>query len=182
MMPIDYKEIIDFWFAEIDPRCWWAKDARLDQLIRDRYGAIHSAAAHCECYGWRRHVLGRLAEIIILDQFSRNIYRNKAAAFANDALALALAQEAISLGANRHLPPEQKGFLYLPFMHSESRTIHTMAVKLFAEPQLQKNLAFEYQHKKIIDRFGRYPHRNVILGRKSTAEESEFLKQPDSAF
>ncbi len=126
--------------------------------------------------------LGRLSEIILLDQFSRNIYRDKPAAFAQDALALALAQEAIAAGIASELTVDQRSFLYMPFMHSESELIHQQAVKLFSEPGLEASLEFEIRHKKIIDRFGRYPHRNEILGRTSTVEEQQFLAQPGSSF
>ena len=123
-----------------------------------------------------------MAEIIVLDQFSRNIYRDQAQAFAYDSLALALAQEAISLQLDAQLSPEQRSFLYMPFMHSESKLMHEYALKLFQRLGNEINLSFEKKHKIIIDRFGRYPHRNEILGRTSTAEELEFLTQPNSSF
>jgi uncharacterized protein (DUF924 family) len=117
-----------------------------------------------------------------LDQFSRNIYRGTPLSFAYDPLALALAQEAITAKANQSLNPSQKAFLYMPFMHSESRVIHELAMKLFKEPGLESNLGFEIRHKAIIDRFGRFPHRNEILDRKSTEEELNFLKEEGSSF
>jgi uncharacterized protein (DUF924 family) len=119
---------------------------------------------------------------MVLDQFSRNIHRDTAAAFANDALALALAQEAVARGSDRELPVPHRAFLYLPWMHSESPTIHEEALRLFAQPGLEHNLEFERQHKAIIDRFGRYPHRNEALGRASTQEELAFLREPGSSF
>ncbi|EOA3786486.1 DUF924 family protein, partial [Vibrio vulnificus] len=103
-------------------------------------------------------------------------------AFAQDPLALALAQEAVALGADGELSLQEKSFLYMPYMHSESPFIHQEAVRLFAQPGLEHNYDFELRHKAIIDQFGRYPHRNAILGRKSTPEEVEFLKQPGSGF
>jgi len=118
----------------------------------------------------------------VLDQFSRNIYRDTLYAYAFDSLALVLAQEAIRTAVNFELTPQQKAFLYMPFMHSESPQIHRRAVELFKEPGLEKNLAFELRHKAIIDRFGRYPHRNAILGRASNAEELAFLDLPGSSF
>lgn len=181
-MCMEYREIIEFWFAQIDPKQWWQKDETFDRLISDRFNPIHHQATLCELYPWRAEPLGRLAEIIILDQFSRNIYRNQALAFAFDSLALALAQEAIACQIQQSLTLEQKSFLYLPFMHSESLQIHERAVELFSEPGLESNLKFEYKHKEIIERFGRYPHRNHLLGRLSTPEETEFLKQPGSSF
>ena len=118
----------------------------------------------------------------MLDQFSRNINRGEAQAFANDALALGLAQEAVAAGADRLLAPAERAFLYMPYMHSESAAIHALAVALFSQPGLEHNLDFELRHKAIIDRFGRYPHRNAVLGRASTAEEAAFLQTPGSSF
>jgi len=135
-----------------------------------------------ELYGWRSTDLGRLAEIIVLDQFSRNIFRDQSLAFAWDAQALVLAQEAVTAGVLEQLEFSQQAFLIMPYMHSESKIIHEQAIKLFSRPGLEFNLDFEKRHKVIIDRFGRYPHRNEILGRQSSAEEEEFLKQPGSAF
>lgn len=143
---------------------------------------MHAQATHCELYAWRESPLGRLTEIIVLDQFSRNIHRNMAQAFTADALALALAQEAISARAPAALAPAQRAFLYLPFMHSESLAIHQIATQLFSEPGLESNLDFEHKHKAIIERFGRYPHRNAALGRVSSDEEAEFLRTPGSSF
>ena len=119
----------------------------------------------------------------MLDQFSRNIFRDTPCAFATDALALALAQCAVAAGVDRQLTkPAEKAFLYLPYMHSESPVIHQQAVKLFAQPGLEYNYEFELKHRAIIDRFGRYPHRNAVLGRTSTAAELAFLQEPDSSF
>ena len=124
----------------------------------------------------------RLAEIIILDQFSRNIHRGTPDAFAADPLALALAQEAVSSGADQALPVSRRAFLYMPFMHSESQAIHELAVRLFSASGLAENLKAELRHQAIITRFGRYPHRNSILGRISTPEEEAFLEEPGSSF
>jgi uncharacterized protein (DUF924 family) len=179
---MEYDVILNFWFEEIDQKFWWEKDEDFDLLIRERFLDVHSAAAHCELFSWRESPLGRLAEIVVLDQFSRNIYRDNAASFACDPLALALAQEAIRIGADESFASNQKAFLYMPFMHSESSAIHEIAVKLFSEAGLEHNLEFEMKHKAIIDRFGRYPHRNKILGRQSTKEEMAFLKEPGSSF
>lgn len=176
------QEVLEFWFTELEPADWWKKSDMLDQQIQSRFGNLHAAANACELYGWRSSAQGRLAEIIVLDQFSRNIYRNTAAAFASDSLALALAQEAITAAANQSLKPVQNSFLYMPFMHSESRIIHEQAVTLYKENGIAANLEFELKHKAIIDKFGRYPHRNDILGRESTEAEKVFLQQPGSSF
>lgn len=174
--------ILTFWFEETAPKQWWGGSDEFDRQIASRFGAVHAAAERCELYGWRETPQGRLAEIIVLDQFSRNIFRNQARAFACDALALALAQTAVALHADQVLTIGQKAFLYMPYMHSESPTIHTLAVTLFSQAGLEGNLDFELRHKNIIDRFGRYPHRNAIIGRTSTPEEIDFLKTPGSLF
>jgi len=177
-----HEAILEFWFEELQPAQWWKKDASFDAMIIERYAELHAQAAQCELYTWRRTGQGRLAEIIILDQFPRNMYRDSAHAFATDPLALALAQEAVATGADAALSAIQRSFLYMPYMHSESPRIHELALDLYTRNGLKDNLAFESKHKDIIDRFGRYPHRNAILGRQSTAEEIEFLKQPGSSF
>ncbi|WP_016957778.1 DUF924 family protein [Catenovulum agarivorans] len=176
------NQIIDFWFNELEPKQWWQKDSGFDRLIQTRFGDLHNQAKAGELFSWRATALGSLAEIITLDQFSRNIYRDQPEAFASDAMALALAQFAISQQFDQQLSSTQQAFLYMPFMHSESKLIHVEAVKLFEAAGLTNNLEFELQHKNIIDKFGRYPHRNKILGRESTKEEIEFLKQPNSSF
>jgi uncharacterized protein (DUF924 family) len=118
----------------------------------------------------------------IVDQFSRNVYRDTPQAFAQDALALALAQELVASGQDRSLPLAQRSFAYMPYMHSESALVHTQAALLFAQPGLEDTLRFEQRHQAIIERFGRYPHRNAILGRESTPEELAFLREPGSGF
>ena len=175
-------DILAFWFEEITPKQWWATSDDLDWHIESRFGALHCAAGHCELYSWRESAKGRLAEIIVLDQFSRNIYRNHPKAFAYDSLALALAQTAVAVNADHELDINQRTFFYMPYMHSESLMIHEVAVALFSQSGMEANLQFELRHKEIIDRFGRYPHRNVILGRKSTPEEIDFLKTAGSSF
>ena len=175
-------DVLAFWFNELEPARWWQKDQELDREIAERFGSLHARAAQCELYTWRETAAGRLAEIIVLDQFSRNIYRDTPAAFACDPLALGLAQEAVAAGADDKLTAVQQSFLYMPYMHSESLAIHEQAVRLYSRPGLEFNLDFELRHQRIIERFGRYPHRNAILGRESTAEEIEFLGQPGSSF
>ena len=176
------QEVIHFWFDELSPKQWWAPDNAVDELIRQRFASLHAKAAKGDLTAWRNSAEGRLAEIIVLDQFSRNIYRGSLQAFACDDMALDLAQEAIACDADQELPPDKRAFLYMPYMHSESKVVHEEAVRLFSQPGLERNLEFEYRHKVIIDHFGRYPHRNEIIARESTPEEIEFLNQPDSAF
>lgn len=177
-----YQEVLTFWFDEIEPKMWWAVDAEFDAQLRDRFLPLLMSAAQGELHEWRKEPRGRLAEIIVLDQFSRNIYRNTPAAFAQDPMALVLSEEAVRAGVRTHLAPKECAFLLIPYMHSESRKIHGVAEALYREFAPADNLDFELRHKAIIDRFGRYPHRNHILGRISTAEEIEFLKQPGSRF
>ncbi|WP_407279771.1 DUF924 family protein [Aromatoleum evansii] len=177
-----YEKILEFWFDEVSPAQWWKKDAAFDRMVAERFGAIHAQAARCELYAWRATPTGRLAEVIVLDQFSRNMFRDSPAAFVCDALALALAQEAIAAGAEQALRPVERSFLYMPFMHSESPRIQEIAVQLFERNGIADSLDSALRHKAIIERFGRYPHRNAILGRESTPEEVEFLKRPGSRF
>lgn len=177
-----YQEVLTFWFEEIQPKKWFAADAEFDALIRDRFLPLLTQAALGELFEWRKEPKGRLAEIIVLDQFSRNVYRNTPTAFAQDPMALALAQEAVNAGVHKILAPKERAFSLMPYMHSESRAIHAVAENLFREFAPADNFDFELRHKAIIDRFGRYPHRNDILGRASTAEEIEFLTQPGSGF
>ncbi len=176
--------VLSFWFDEIDSKQWWLKNNEFDHLVKDKFLPLYQQAVVGELYKWRKTPEGRLAEIILLDQFSRNMFRGKKAAFKYDYLAVALTQCAIDIGADQQLltQPEKLAFLYMPLMHSESVVIHELAVKVFSQPGLESSLAFEYKHKKIIDQFGRYPHRNEILGRLSSAAEIEFSMQPDSSF
>ncbi len=177
-----YEDLLRFWFDECAPAQWWGVDPAFDQAVRARFAAVHQQAVAGELYGWRSDPRGRLAEVIVLDQFSRNLHRGSPAAFAADPMALALAQEAVAAGLDAGLPVVQRNFLYMPYMHSESRQIHDVAQSLFAATGNAATLAFEMKHKAIIERFGRYPHRNAILGRASTAEELVFLSTPGSSF
>lgn len=177
-----HNDIIEFWFSELKPSQWWHKDVAFDAMIKTRFGQLHDQAKSGELFHWRDTALGSLAEIIVLDQFSRNIYRDQPESFLYDPLALALAQSSINKGFDKDLPQTERSFMYLPFMHSESVRIHEEAIKLYEALGNKANLAFEIKHKEIIDRFGRYPHRNTILGRVSSDDEIAFLKQPNSSF
>ncbi len=179
---MNYQEIIDFWFEEIEPKQIWIKDAEFDQLIIDRFSKVYQQATRCELFEWREFPEGRLAEIIVLDQFSRNMFRDSPKAFAFDSLALSLTQQALALGVDEQLESRKRNFIYLPLMHSESKIIHQYAFKIYTKNSKHASLEFEIKHKNIIDKFGRYPHRNKVLGRKSTDEEIEFLNQPGSGF
>jgi uncharacterized protein (DUF924 family) len=177
-----HEAVLSFWYEETDPKLWWTADPGFDALIRRRFLALLQQATAGELYEWRMTARGRLAEIIVLDQFSRNVYRGTPQAFSQDPMALTLAQEAVAAGVLRSLEPVERSFLLLPYMHSESRKIHAVAEALYKEFAPAANYDFELKHKAIVDRFGRYPHRNEILGRTSTPEEVEFLEQPGSRF
>jgi uncharacterized protein (DUF924 family) len=171
-----------FWFQECSPAQWWQKDEGFDQLIIGRFSELYGRAIRCELFGWRAHTQGRLAEIIVLDQFSRNMFRGSPHSYAQDALALALAQEAVAASADLALAPEERVFLYMPYTHSESRVIHETAERLFRDRAPPLNYDFELRHKAIIDRFGRYPHRNSILDRQSTPKELAYLAEAGAGF
>lgn len=172
------ETVLDFWFKEATPAQWFNKDDAFDAKVNARFLETHAAAKNGELAAWRSTPRGRLAEIIVLDQFPRNMFRGTAHAFATDALALQRTEEAIAAGAHRKLSRLERMFLYLPMMHSESRAVHRKAFWRFASllPFLVKPFIFELAHKRVIDRFGRYPHRNAALGRPSTKAEEEFLK------
>jgi uncharacterized protein (DUF924 family) len=177
-----FMSVIEFWFEQITPAQWWQKSADLDALIGEKFADLQQSATRCELFEWRHQYLGRLAEIILIDQFSRNLYRGQPQAFAHDSLALALAQQAIADGCDQQVNEKQRGFFYMPFMHSESGPIQKISVQLFSRPGLEAHLASAKRHRAVIEQFGRFPHRNQILGRASTAAELDFLQQPGSAF
>jgi uncharacterized protein (DUF924 family) len=175
-----FDDVLDFWFGDLSDSDRWSKGRLLDPIIKTRFDAVHAAAVIGELWQWRESLEGRLAEIIVLDQFSRHLYRDTPGAFASDPLALVLAQESVRVGAGRAVDEEKRQYFYMPFMHSESLKIHASAAGLFAE--VPSNVKYAVNHRKIIERFARYPHRNAILGRVSTPEEIEFLKTPGSSF
>lgn len=178
------KQVIPFWFSGEVKQKWWVKDAGFDAEIKEKFLPLYESmkgGVPSECL-----VSGEayLTCIIVLDQFSRNMFRDTPQAFVTDKLALDMATEACRKGLDADLSDEQVGVLYMPFMHSEDVEVQEDAIRLFASrPYLEENqLDFAIAHKKIIDRFGRYPHRNEILGRESTDEEIAFLKEPNSSF
>lgn len=190
----DARSVLDFWFDKDNEQYWFAQNDVFDKKIKDKFGDVWQAAKQGECVTWRiaeapsdsnssiTALAGRLAEIIVLDQFSRNLCREQACAFAQDGMALALAQEAIGQPYFDTLPMEWRRFTIMPFMHSESAMIHERYLPLFEQLNDATTLDFEHRHKDIIDKFGRYPHRNETLGRESTLEEEAFLQQPNSSF
>ncbi len=176
------QDVLDFWFVELRSDQHFAKDAALDAEISARFADTLKAAAKGELAAWRATPGGRLAEIIVLDQFSRNIHRGSAEAFASDPVALALAQELIAGAHDAELPIKQRAFAYMPLMHSESIAIHAQAEVLFDQPGLESHLRVERKHQEVLQRFNRYPHRNAQLGRVSTPEETAFVAQPGTGF
>lgn len=176
------SEILDFWFGHLKPAQWFKPDATLDAEIARRFAAIYDELKRGVADTWRGGARESLAAIIVLDQFPRNMFRGTPAAFATDAVALALSSEAIDRGLDRSLSAVERQFLYMPFQHSEDRAVQTRSVALFEGLGDESVLDFARRHRAVIERFGRFPHRNAILGRASTGEEIEFLKQPGSSF
>ncbi|KTD11427.1 DUF924 family protein [Legionella jamestowniensis] len=173
---MDFNTILNFWFKELTPEQWWKKDAKLDETIKNQFLKIHQQAAAGELFSWRHTACGCLAEVIILDQFSRHLYRKSPLSFAFDGMALVLAQEAIRRKFNQQMTVSHRTFLYMPFMHSESPAIQDISLELFSEPGLEEQRSYAQQHAEIIKRFGRFPHRNTILNLDSTKEEIAFLQ------
>ena len=176
-------EVLDFWFGELGPAQWFAKDAALDARIRERFGAVQerllrTQAREVELLGAR----AARAAVLVLDQFSRNLHRGSAQAFAADELARQLAREALACGEDAGLPPEQRLFLYLPFEHSEELADQELSLRLHEQLGSEDWMRYARQHRELIARFGRFPHRNAALGRESTPEEVAALAQPGSSF
>jgi uncharacterized protein (DUF924 family) len=197
----DHQRVLDFWFGELDGdgladdahrSMWFRKDEKLDQRLRDEFSSVHRALASGGMADWLESPRGRLAAVIVLDQLSRNMFRDRAEMFAYDQKALELCKKALARGDAETLAVSERSFLYMPLMHSESLEDQELCVKMFSElrdqlegraqKQIAQNVDYAIRHRDIIARFGRFPHRNAILGRESTAEETAFLKQPNSSF
>jgi uncharacterized protein (DUF924 family) len=189
------QEVLDFWFgapgsleAGKPRREWFVKQDAFDALVRARFGATIEQALAGGLREWDDEgPQGTLARILVLDQFTRNAHRDTPMAFAGDALALAAARRLVDSGADRQLPPLQRAFVYMPFEHAEDAYMQERAVELFGvlaaeHPGFEEMLDYAHRHRGVIARFGRFPHRNAILGRASTPEETEFLRQPGSRF
>lgn len=192
-MRVAAGEILDFWFGAPGsaehgrPRqFWFSKSDATDALIGERFGAAVDAALRGGLDPWADDdARSALALVLLLDQFTRNIFRDTARAFAGDAAALAVARRLVADGRHRRLAPVERWFAYLPFEHSEAIDDQHESLRLFGElagEGMTEPLAWARKHYEIIARFGRYPHRNEALGRASTAEEIEFLRQPGSGF
>jgi uncharacterized protein (DUF924 family) len=175
-------EIVTFWFEELKPKDWYRRDEAVDAKIRERFGAVYEKLKAGVPDDWLDGAEAYLAAIIVLDQFPRNMFRGTAQAFATDENALALAKKAMSKRIDQWLPKEKRAFVYLPFQHSEQTEDQARSVQLFTALGNPVNLDFALRHQAIVDRFGRFPHRNAALGRASTKEEEAFLKEPGSSF
>lgn len=170
------ERVLAFWFEELAPAQWWRTDPAVDAACGARFGALHAALRDDVDLAWLMTPERALAAVIVLDQFSRNLHRGEAAAYAQDAKARSLAEDAIAKGLDVPLPPERRHFLYMPFMHSEETADQERAMELFATLG-EDMLAHARQHKAVIDRFGRFPTRNAVLGRESTPEEVAYLRE-----
>ena len=194
-------DVIQFWFGDLDARGvaddahrkrWFMRDATFDEEIRTRFGSLHAEIANGGHREWLTDDWGRVATVVVLDQFSRNLFRGSPISFAQDAQALAVARESVDLGVDRRVGHDARAFFYMPFMHSEDPADQARALELFTgwreeevaplQERVDGGIRFARMHKDIVDRFGRFPHRNATLGRTSTDEEVAFLAQPGSGF
>ena len=175
-------EVLEFWYRESTPAQWFRKDKHFDSQIRDRFEELVDQALRGEHDDWAENNEGALALIIVLDQFTRNIFRDSARAYSGDALALELSQRIVAGGTWTQLDPSQKHFLLIPMMHSEDLNVQDAALPLFQEHTPHDVYDSALRHRDIIARFGRFPHRNGVLGRDSTDEEEAFLRTPGSSF
>ena len=173
-------EILEFWFAEAVKPLWFASTPEFDAALRERFLATYRAAATGQLEDWERTPLGALALVIVLDQFPLNLFRGQPESFATEAAARVVADRAIARGSDLEMSPEQRLFLYLPFMHGEALADQERSVRLFQQAGLEESLRFARHHRDLIRRFGRFPHRNAILGRESTPEEIAYLASPEA--
>ncbi len=174
-------DVLHFWFTEHNRDDWFGGKPEFDAELAARFTETHARVALGEAFGWRATDEGRLAEIVVLDQFSRQLFRGQARAFATDGMALALAQEAVAAGCDMRLDDVHRMFFYLPYEHSESLIIHEEAVRLFT-PLGGEMLKYEMAHVDLLRRFGRFPKRNAALGRVSTPEEEAYISSTEGMF
>jgi uncharacterized protein (DUF924 family) len=176
------REVLDFWFGQVGEEGWFAKSDVLDAECAHRFGPLRDLVLGNSAAGWRDDSDTLLAAIILLDQFSRNIHRGEAEAFAADPLARALALEAIEKGWDKPLPSERRAFIYLPLEHAEDMAMQKLSVEMFATLEDEEDLKYARDHAAVIERFGRFPSRNAALGRESTPEELAYLSQPGAGW
>lgn len=193
-MPADARAVLDHWFGAAGSpehgrlrELWFRKNEATDREIAQRFGALIERALRGELAGWAAQPGSALAQIVLLDQFTRNAFRGTPRAFAGDARALRAAMAMVGSRQDEALPPVQRAFVYLPFEHAEGLAMQEEAVRLFtrltdAAPEMRDMLDFAHRHRDVVLRFGRFPHRNAILGRQSTADETAFLREPGSGF
>jgi uncharacterized protein (DUF924 family) len=188
-LPSEAQAVLDFWFGDgLQSRPeWFRKDPAFDAQIRDRFGSLIDPALRGELTEWMQEPASALARIVLLDQFTRNVFRDTPRAFAGDELALQAAQDLVARGFDRQLTPQQRSFAYLPFEHAEDRALQQESLRLFGQlaeehPEVAGLLEWAQKHQVIVERFGRFPHRNQILGRDSTPHELAFLSEPGSRF
>lgn len=186
-MQADARAVLHFWFGDepVARPQWFRKDPDFDAQIAARFGTLIAAVLAGASFG--ESAAERLARIVVLDQFTRNVFRDTPQAFAGDALACSLATAMQAAGDDLQLPPLQRAFAYLPFEHAEDEELQDLSVRCFEAlareaPSLQDMLDYAHRHREVVRRFGRFPHRNAILGRASTTEELDFLTQPGSRF
>ena len=171
------EAVLNFWFVETRPYQWFRRDAAFDAVCAQRFSGLHAAARTGALDAWRAHPRHALARILILDQFSRNLYRDDPRAFAQDGLAVDAAEDAVRRRFDQLYPPKERAFFYMPFMHSEDLAVQERSVALFkARLPGTMNMPYALEHWRIVKRYGRFPHRNRILGRRSTPAEIAFLK------
>lgn len=178
------QDIIDFWFVETQPQQWFQKNPDFDALIKENFLETYQSARSGHLDDWKKDADGCLALCLLLDQFPRNMFRGDPQAFATDGQALLIAKYAISKGFDQIMEPIKRRFLYLPFEHSESMSDQKRSLELFHKMQADDPLGYQYarRHYDVIERFGRFPHRNSILNRESTPEEEAFNALPNTGF
>lgn len=174
--------VSSFWFEELEPKDWFVQNAEIDHEIAKRFGATHLSLAGSVPQQWWESAEAVLALIIVFDQFPRNIYRGTPLAFATDGLALREANAAVDAGLDQIVDAERRLFFYMPFEHSESLADQDRSVELFNQLANDDYLDYAHKHRDVITEFGRFPHRNLILGRDSTAEEAAYMAKPGAGF
>lgn len=181
MLPTS-KDVLHFWFEETELKQWFVKDPEFDATITERFGELYAQAKNGEIDSWCETANGTLALIILLDQFSRNMFRDDKQSFATDAKALEISKAAIEKSFDREVEERGRNFFYLPFEHSENMDDQKRAAQLISEMGNKNLLEWAEKHMVIIERFGRFPHRNAVMGRESTPEEIQFLTEDGSSF
>jgi uncharacterized protein (DUF924 family) len=182
VVPAEAQAVLDFWFRETEPEKWFKRDDAFDATVRARFADLHARATAGDCDGWAATPRGCLALVVLLDQFPRNMFRGEPPSFATDAAACALTKLALDRGFDADLSLREKQFLYMPLQHSEDAADQALSVERNGATGDAELLKYAEAHKRIVDRFGRFPHRNDVLGRATTPEEAGFLAQPGSSF